>query len=243
MKKDKASSRQRVASLLGWMGVGCAAVVFCLGGFQQGTAETPTGYKLSKLKEAAPKSAAKNVRELLAPSGLRVSDSKDKPFIDVWLRKSVQTQNDPGQLGVDYGMLPEGTILGLLRFHDAGGGDFRDNKIPAGVYLFRSAIQPEDGDHQGVSDSRDFALVCPAEGEISVGPMSTDEAVKESVKVSGIEHPSVLFLKKFFDEAKDLPRLVKEDGGFWILDCQVPDAKKGADPVRLGIVLVGHADE
>ena len=200
-------------------------------------------YKFEVLKESPPKSVAKNVQAVVQETGLRVLDGKGKPSVDVWLRKSLTTQKDNGAPGVDYGTVPEGSVLGLIRVHKKG-ADFRGHKFRAGTYLLRSALQPEDGEHQGTAANRDFLLLCPSKGEIKLDPMPTKEVVKLSVEVSGAKHPSILYLVKLFSEPEGLPKLIHDDDyEYWILDCQIPDAKKGNDPVRLSIVLVGKAEE
>ena len=201
------------------------------------------GYRAEPLKEAAPKDVAKNVRDILDTRGLRILDPKGKAWVDIWLRKNVKTQKDEGLNGVQYGMLPEGSVLGVIRYHMKG-ADFRGHKFPAGVYTFRTGLQPEDGEHLGASDTRDFVLLCPSKGDVKLDPMTTDAVVKESVKVSGAKHPSILYVTKLFDKPEGLPRLIEdEDYEYWILDCQIADAADAKKSVRLGLVLVGRAEE
>ena len=74
--------------------------------------------------------------------------------------------------------------------------------------------------------------------------MTTDAVVKESVKGSGAKHPSILYVTKLFDKPEGLPRLIEdEDYEYWILDCQIADAADAKKSVRLGLVLVGRAEE
>ncbi|MBI4604530.1 MAG: hypothetical protein HY721_21420 [Planctomycetes bacterium] len=228
------------------IGLVCTALV--LGGAAPGTsAASPAsaakkGYELKPLKETPPAEVAEKVREAVAPEGVRVVDPKGEPFADVWLRKSVPTQEAKQELGVKFGQVPEGTVLGVVRFHQKS-SDFKGNAFPAGTYTVRLALQPVDGDHQGVSDTRDFVLLAPAKVDDKLDPLPTKEAVKLSVQVSGIKHPTTLYLVKPLDEDAKLPRLVEdEDLARWTLECEAP-AEKGGATVRLGIVLVGKAAE
>lgn len=201
------------------------------------------GYRSEKLKEAPPPEVSEKVRKLLEAHALRLRDPKGKPFIDIWLRKSVPTKKDENVLGIDFGSLPEGTLLGVMRFHGRA-DDFRGDRFRAGLYTFRYAVQPEDGDHQGVSEARDFILLCPAKLDVKPDPIPTDDVVKLSVKVSGRKHPSVLYLTRMFDKPEKLPRFFEQpDKEYWIFDCEIPGEGKGKKPVRLGLVLVGLAAE
>lgn len=219
-------------------------ILFCC--FALGASSFVTGaekYTSENLKEAPPKNVTKNVLEVVQQTGLRVLDGKGKPMVDVWLRKSLPTQEDKGEPGVDYGTVPEGSVLGLIRYHGKG-ADFRGNKFRPGVYLLRSALQPEDGEHQGTAPNRDFILLCPSKGPISLDRLPYKETVKVSTEVSKKKHPAILYLVKLFSEPEGLPKLIHdEDYEYWVLDCQIPDAKKGNEPVRLSIVLVGKAEE
>lgn len=199
-------------------------------------------FKVAPLKEAPPAETAEKVREAVAAEGLRVTDKDGKPFVDVWLRKSVTTVEAKPELGVKLGQVPEGTLIGLLRFHRKG-SDFKGNDFPEGLYTARIGLQPIDGDHQGVSETRDFLLLAPAKVDQKPDAMSIKEAIKLSVQSAGIKHPTVLWLRKVAGEDARLPRLVEESElGLWSLECEVPTAgDKG--PLRLSIVLVGAAAE
>lgn len=228
----------------GWRGG--ARVVVCLGlscfAVLLGAADGK-GYRHKPLKEPPPKLVSKKVRELLPPGGIRIVDPKGKPLVDLWLRKNLATRKGKSRLGVNFGQIPVGTLLGVARFPEKS-RDFRGNSFPAGTYTFRYMIQPEDGDHLGVSETRDYLLLCRVKEDKKPDPMKPDDLVKLSMKVSRKKHPSVLYLMKMFEKAKKLPRLVEEkDLEYWIFDCEVPHKKKGKKPLRLGVVLVGEAEE
>lgn len=240
----------------GVKGVGLLLVLFTAlaafsvaAGLSAGLAGAPLrasdpAYRSDGLKEAPPAEVSESVRKVVAAQGLRVLGPKGKPFVDVWLRKSVPIKADENTLGIDFGSLKDGSLLGVLRFHEKS-EDFRDSRVRAGVYTFRYAISPEDGDHQGVADTRDFVLLCPVDLDVKPDPMSTEEVVKLSVKVSRRKHPSTLYLVKMFDKPEKLPRLVhQEDLEYWVLDFQVPvEGKSAKTAVRMGLVLVGLAPE
>ncbi len=203
-----------------------------------------SAYRSEALKEAPPAEVSESVRKVVAAEGLRILGPEGDPFADVWLRKSVATREDPKRLGLDFGSLADGTLLGIIRFH-AKSDDFRGNGFQPGLYTFRYAIRPEDGDHQGTSETLDFALLCPVDLDAKPDPMPTEEVVKLSIKVSRRKHPSILYLVKMFDKPEKLPRLVnQEEREYWVLDFEVPvEGKSGKATVRMGLVLVGLAPE
>ena len=106
---------------------------------------------------------------------------------------AVPTAEPNPSLGVLYPTLRQGGFVGVARFH-AGAADFKAQKFPAGVYTMRYAVQPEDGDHQGVTESRDFLLLCAAASDPAIDAMELKELNKLSARVNGKKHPAVLYL-------------------------------------------------
>jgi len=197
-------------------------------------------YSVETLKEAPPADVAEAVRKELAGEGVRILKDK-KPFADYWLRKSVPTQAPSGQIGILYGMIRPGTLLAAVRVH-AGSSDYRGFKVGAGAYTLRYGVQPEDGDHQGTAENRDFLILSPAAADPSPEVMKQDDVYKLSSKVTGKKHPAVAYVIKGVEGDK-LPRLIhEEDKERWILECETSQAPNGK-PLRLWIVVVGKAPE
>jgi len=201
-------------------------------------------YKLEMLKEALPSEVAAPLRDSVHVEGLRVVDPKGKPLVDLWLRKEVPPAppREP-ELGLKFGALTEGSFLAVARYHQKH-YDFKNKPIPPGLYTLRHGVQPRDGDHLGVSDTRDFALLCPAGADKALAPLPTEESVKLSCQVSGAKHPSVVWLKPLIGERKDLPALVSEkDHEYQVLEFQIPIQGEKQKAVRMGLVVVGSAPE
>jgi hypothetical protein len=199
------------------------------------------GYKLEPLKEAAPADVGEKLREVLAADGIRVADAEGKPFVDVWLRKSVPTGEPSDEQGVKFNQLAEGTFLGVARFHRAG-SDYKANDFPAGVYTVRNGLQPRDGDHLGVSESRDFVLLSPVKADQGLDPIAAKELVKLSTQVSGISHPTVLYLIKVVGDAKPPRVFHDEENERWVIDLEAPASGK-EKTLRFGLVIVGKGAE
>jgi hypothetical protein len=191
------------------------------------------------LQEGPPAQAAEAVRGELASEGIRVSRA-GKPWADLWLRKSLPTQPPTAVIGVRLRQIRPGSLLGVLRLH-GGGSDYRGQNYAPGVFTLRYLHQPEDGDHQGTSDSRDFLALCPAAADTTLDPVKYDDGVKMSTKVSGKKHPAVHFLASGTPGDK-VPRVVhEEDKERWLLECEV--GTSDGKPLRLWIVVVGKAPE
>lgn len=198
-------------------------------------------YTVELLAEPPPPEVAEAVRKELSPDGARLLDPDGKPFLDFWMRKSIATADAPDEVGVKYGALGLGTLVGAVRAH-GGGSDFRDKRIKAGVYTLRYAVQPQDGDHQGVSETRDFLLLAPAASDPSPDAMAYEPLVKLSARVAGKKHPAVFYLAERSQEEK-IAGLVRDEANDRLLfECEVPAGEKG-EPLRLRICVVGKAAE
>src|SRR5437868_4885620 len=139
-------------------------------------------FSVEPLKEATPAEVAESIRKELAPSGTRVLRG-GKPFVDFWFRATLPTGEPRAGLGILYGALKPSGLVGVARFH-GGGSDFKGQKFPTGVYTLRYGLQPEDGDHQGATESRDFLLLCPAAADASPDAMDPKELNKISAKAN-----------------------------------------------------------
>ncbi len=202
-------------------------------------------YQLKALDEPVPKdSISEEVRAEISPKGLRIVGADGKPYLDLWLRRTIETRKpDIAVDGVDFGTIPEGALVAVARYH-ARTKDFRGRRFPAGVVTLRKATQPEDGDHQGVSETRDFLLLCAAKEDKSPRPVPAKDLLELATKVSGRKHPAILYLVRLFSEPKEKPALEEdEEREFWVLDCKIPNRKKDEKPVRLGVVVVGETEE
>jgi hypothetical protein len=219
-----------------WAALGAAALG--LGSEGPSYAGASADYKAEPLKEACPPEFSEAVRKSLSPEGIRVLKPDGKPFFDFWFCSSLRVDDPRPELGVKYDLLKPGVLVGGARVH-AQAGDFKNQKYAAGAYTLRYNIQPQDGDHQGTADTRDFLMLSQAASDPSAELMNPEAAAKLSAKAAGKKHPLVLYLAKMDPGAKCPAMVHEEQADRWLLECEVPVSK--GPPMRLWVVLVGKA--
>jgi hypothetical protein len=185
-----------------------------------------------------PKELAEPVRALLAERSLQFLDGKGEVLAELWVRKEVPAKATEAQVkgGLTYREVPETTLLGAVRFPKPI-SDYRKQKVPAGVYTLRLAIQPMDGDHMGTAPYNEFLLASPAVDDKSTGPLEPKALQEMSAKVTN-SHPAVFLLFPARDAGE--PRAVDKGDGHWILQYkQDVDAAGKKAALGVGLVLVG----
>jgi len=177
----------------------------------------------------------------LDAQGSRILHRQDT-VCDVWWLKSLSavpsTSSEPDIL---YGSLQPGALVGLLRFVSSSAEDTRDQKLKPGLYTMRYALIPQDGNHMGVSEYRDFVLLSPLSADTELDKvLSFDDLVNLSRKASGTGHPAVISLAAPNPAYKKLPALVQDDQGNCSLQVDLRENPTGgaAQDVKLAILLV-----
>jgi hypothetical protein len=190
---------------------------------------------------APPKEIHASIRKLLGKSRVTLRDADGNDLIEIWLRVEVPVEASEVQIknGLTYREVPVSTVIGAVHvLRDTT--DYRKQKIPAGVYTLRIAIQPVSDDHSGKSKYREFCLVCPAADDKSPDLLPERRLHDLSAKVTE-EHPGVFMLFPGKD-ATATPKLVDKGGGHWVLSVTLP--VKSADhkaTLPLGLTIVGHS--
>ena len=196
-------------------------------------------------KSAPPKELGAAVRKLLEEKSVRLVDAKGTVLAEVWFRKAVPAKATDAQIknGLTYQEVPQTTLLGAVVVKETL-GDFRKQKIKKGVYTFRLAYQPMDGDHMGTAPFGEFVLLVPAENDDGKEELEPEKLVDLSKKASGTGHPAVFLL--FPVDQKELnkaPVLAKKMGNTWVLSVtrkvQVGGKEKGV--IGIGLTLIGFS--
>jgi hypothetical protein len=197
-------------------------------------------YTIQTVTDAAPpKELDASIRKLLGTSCVQLRDADGNAVMELWLRVEVPVKATEAQIknGLTYREVPVSTVMGALNvLTDIT--DYRKQKIPAGVYTLRIALQPVSDDHLGKSMYRDFCLLCPASEDKSPELLADRKLYQLSAKVTE-EHPGVFMLFPG-KGATAAAKLVDKGGGHRVLLIALP-ARAGEHKATLplGLTLVG----
>jgi hypothetical protein len=114
--------------------------------------------------------------------------------LDIWLAKTIQGG------GADWSAVDSGTLVGAIRVSGAF-KEIRGKVVKPGVYTLRYGLQPQNGDHLGISQFREFVLLSPAAIDTDPKVLGFDGVVALSKEVIGTAHPASLSL----DPPQDAP--------------------------------------
>jgi hypothetical protein len=151
---------------------------------------------VSPLTEKPPSDVSGGIASRLAPAA---KVAIGEATLDIWLVQSLErTADASGWSNVD-----SGTLVGALRVS----GEFKEIRgkaVKSGVYTLRYGLQPQNGDHLGISAFRDFLLLSPAAIDKDPKVLGFDGMVALSKEVIGTAHPASLSL----DPPEDAPGAV-----------------------------------
>ena len=242
--RDALATSMIPAGLARQFGLLCSGLLWWLVLCSASTAAAQ-GYKVEKVAVAAPQELSAAVRDALAGEALRVI-GPGWPLCEIWLRKAVPARSSATQeLGIAYGQLAEGTLIGAIRF-PADVKDYRRQRVKPGVYTLRYVLLPVDGNHLGVAPQRDFLLAAPAAADASPANVTREEALDLSRKASGTKHPSVWSLPAAEGDPVSLPVLThQEQEDHWVLKfrVQIQPESAAASAAAMALVVVGNAPE
>jgi hypothetical protein len=204
------------------------------------TADAAPAYSIKIVKDSAPpKELREPIRKLLDTRCVQLLDGKGTTLIELWFRKELPVKATEAQVknGLTYREVPPSSVIGAMRVARPT-IDYRKQKINAGVYTLRLAVQPMDGDHMGTAPYNEFCLICPAADDKKPDLMEAKQLHELSGK-STESHPGV-FLLFPGKEARAEPKLLDKGEGHWVLFLQL-DARAGDLKARfdLGLTLIG----
>jgi hypothetical protein len=186
-----------------------------------------------------PDGLAKPVAALVAPGGVRVVGAKGPVTLDFWWVAGLPMKEGST---VAWSDVEEGTLVGAVNI-SADYRDIRGRIIKAGLYTLRYGIQPQNGDHLGVSPFRDFLLVSPAGVDKDPAPHGHDGTIELSRQAIGGSHPGVLSIDPPVTAAAPLSLHKTElDHDAVIMEVPVTRSGKPAGTLKFGLVLVGRIE-
>jgi hypothetical protein len=190
--------------------------------------------------DAVPAGLAAPLAARLGKSGVRVTVAKGPATLDFWFVESLPMKAGSGAPSWDD--VEEGSLVGALNVST----DYRDIRakiLKPGLYTLRYGIQPDNGDHLGVSPFRAFLLLSPAAQDQDPKPTGHDGTIELSKASIGGSHPGVLSIDPPVATAATLS-IHKTSLGHQAIVMEVPIARDGkpAGTLKFGIVLIGSIE-
>ncbi|MGE3277279.1 MAG: hypothetical protein AB7O67_19365 [Vicinamibacterales bacterium] len=167
------------------------------------------------------------------PAVVTVGDGR----LEVWWVTGIEpyAAGDASWVNVD-----QGALVGAMRVT----GPFKDVRgrtVEPGVYTLRYGLQPQNGDHLGVSPYREFLLMSPAALDADPAALGYDAVTKLSARTIGTSHPAALSLDPP-EQADGAPlSAYTNDMDLQGIVFEAPFAFEGKPlgTVRFGLILVG----
>jgi hypothetical protein len=202
--------------------------------------------KIDVLKEA-PQGLSAEVAAAISETGSRIS-GKDGVICDVWLAKEIlQKPKFKSSLRIKY-PFQAGTLIGVIRYPDGSKpNDFRGQALKPGTYTLRYGLQPDDGNHLGTSEIRDFLVGSPPAQDTSPKRI---EDIKDlfnlSASASGSTHPAIFLMTPPPPPAEqfDAPAVAHDDDKHLIIFRAKASTKDGDKSVGvpISVVVVGKTE-
>ena len=225
-----APARPRRSLGEGWRAF--AIVIGCLSTAGPAAAQAPT---VTSAAVSIPAPIAPPIAALMAPQVVTVTlDGATK--LEFWFVKSIPMR--AGTSTPTWSEVGDGTLVGALRL-TSNWSDIRGFTLRPGVYTLRYAMQPQNGDHMGISPHREFLLPAPAAEDTTAEPIGYDGAVELAKKASRRAHPSSISLDPPLASGKPLSTMTT-DFGLQSVMVRVPTSS--GTPLVFGIVVRGQID-
>jgi hypothetical protein len=180
------------------------------------------------------------LKKVLEPKGYRITLEDGSEWCKIWLRDGVPASGKSDVEGALFPQLAESTLIGVISFSKTGATDFRGQGLKPGVYAMRYELLPNDGNHLGVANSRDFVLlVRVADDPDPNAAFKFNDLVELSRKATGTRHPGPINLVQPQSDAA--PAVTKDDQAHSIFVGKLK--MQSGDPLLIGIVVKGKAAE
>lgn len=172
------------------------------------------------------------VRSLLATSG--VSVAAGAATLEFWWVSTLATK---GSSAAEWTQVAEGSLVGAVRVTGAF-KEIRGKTVKPGVYTLRLGLQPQNGDHLGASQFREFFLLSPAAADSDPKPLGFEGTVALSKQTIGATHPAALSLDPPVSTAALLSPVTNdyEHKGL------VFEIKTASGALKFGLILIGTVE-
>jgi hypothetical protein len=178
------------------------------------------------------------VKKTLDSKGYRATLDDGTVACEIWLRKSLPTQPKNGAEGAIYAFA-ESSLVGVISFTQST-TDYRGQAIKPGTYTLRYELIPNDGNHLGVSQNRDFLLLVPASSDPDPDAvLKFQELLDLSRKATGTRHPGPLSLVQA--KSGTAASISKDEEEHWVFSATLKTAS--GDDVPIALVVKGTAPQ
>jgi hypothetical protein len=198
------------------------------------SAATAAQPNVSALAEKPPSQLAPAIASALQSSGVKASVSD--ATLDIWWAQAIAlTADGPGWSNVE-----SGTLVGAMRVSGPY-KEIRGKAVAPGVYTLRYGLQPQNGDHLGISTYREFLVLSPAGVDTDPKVLGFDAVVALSKQVIGTSHPAGMSIDPPEDAPGALLSAYKSDAGHDGIVFEVPRSVNGkaAGTVKFGLIVSG----
>ena len=190
--------------------------------------------KVTPLPETSPSQIAPAIAALLQQSGIKALVGG--ATLDIWWAQAIAlTADGPGWSSVE-----SGTLVGAMRVSGSY-KEIRGKVVAPGVYTLRYGLQPQNGDHLGISTFREFLVVSPAAVDTDPKVLGFDGVVALSKQVIGTSHPAGMSIDPPQDAPGALLSTYKNESGHDGIVFEVPRSLDGkaAGTVKFGLIVSG----
>lgn len=174
---------------------------------------------VSPLSDKPPADLAAGVASRLSPAAKVTTGAAT---LEIWLVQKLERSAE----AAGWANVESGTLVGAMRVS----GDFKEIRgkaVKPGVYTLRYGLQPQNGDHLGISTFRDFVLLSPAALDKDPKVLGFDGVVALSKEVIGTAHPASLSLDPPEDAAGAALSTYKNESGHEGVVLQIGSLKFG----------------
>ncbi|MBS0265886.1 MAG: hypothetical protein JSS02_28405 [Planctomycetes bacterium] len=200
--------------------------------------------KVAPLNEA-PAGLSAEIAAAISDSGYRITDASGI-VCDLWFARDLPLKPKfKANLRVKY-PLQAGQLVGVIRYPASSKpNDFRGQALKPGTYILRYGLQPDDGNHLGTSDIRDFLVGCPPDKDKSPARISdVKQLFKLSAGAAGTSHPAIFLLIPPPEQPVEGATVVHDTEKHLLIFQASAPGKDGdkAVPIPFKIVTVGKSD-
>ena len=212
------------------------AVLISISSLEVVTTQSAASLSAASNPSPAPAGLAAPIAAKLSKSGVRVIVAKG-PTLDFWWVEGLPVK--AGTAAATWDDVDEGALVGVVSI-SAAFRDIRGKILKPGLYTLRYGLQPDNGDHLGVSPFRTFLLLSPAAADKDAAATGHDGTIELSKTSIGGSHPGVWSVDPPVAKqpALEVHKTSLEHQAV-VMDVPVTRDGKPAGTLRFGLVLIG----